>query len=136
MPCTVCVSRAACGVPTVIVASLPGNRQEQVAAPLLRMGINPLCGMSEAPAAAALGARSRRVPAPAGPVLLPLPALDPTILAEAEAKAAMAAFGVRVTPSERAASPSAEAEAAGRIGFPVVLKGEGVVHKTEAGPVF
>lgn len=128
-------TRLAACVPMAIVASLSENMPEDVAVRLVQMGIVPMCGMSEALAAAAVGALLGRIPTPAEPVLPPLPTRDATILAEAEAKAALAAFGVRVPRSERAASPAAAAEAAGRIGFPVALKGEGVVHKTEAGVV-
>ena len=61
--------------------------------------------------------------------------MDPTLIPEAEAKAALARFGLRVPASRRAQSATAAAEAAAAIGFPVVLKGEGIAHKTEAGAV-
>lgn len=128
-------TRLASGVPMAIVASLPENMPEDIAERLVAMGIAPLCGMAEALAAAEIAAQFGRVPAPAEPLLLPRVPRDTTVLTEAEAKAALAAFGVVVPKSDRATSAQAAANAAARIGFPVVLKGEGIAHKTEAGAV-
>ena len=57
---------------------------------------------------------------------------DQTTLSEASAKAALGAFGLDTPKSEAGSNP---AEIAERIGFPVVLKGEGIAHKTEANAV-
>jgi succinyl-CoA synthetase beta subunit len=72
----------------------------------------------------------------ASPVLLgsdnpaPAPVLD-----EAAAKVALARHGVPVPEGAIAATPEDAAAIATRIGFPVVLKGHGIAHKTEAGAV-
>ena len=47
----------------------------------------------------------------------------------------MAGHGLQVPESLRVTEPEAAGEAALKIGFPVVLKGEGLAHKTEAGAV-
>ena len=56
-------------------------------------------------------------------------------MSEAEAKSALAGYGLNVPRSLRAISAEKAAEAAKTLGFPVVLKGEGIAHKTEAGAV-
>ncbi len=56
-------------------------------------------------------------------------------MTEAEAKAELTAAGLPVPQGITADSPDAAARAAEKLGFPVVLKGLGVAHKTEAGAV-
>lgn len=56
------------------------------------------------------------------------------VFSEAEAKALLKGFGVRV-PGAARANATQVGETAETIGFPVVLKGEGIAHKTEAGAV-
>ncbi|HYC14041.1 MAG TPA: acetate--CoA ligase family protein, partial [Stellaceae bacterium] len=58
-------------------------------------------------------------------------------LSEPEAKALLAAFGLRVTRERRVRSAAAAGDAADAIGYPVVLKGvsDKVVHKSDAGLV-
>jgi succinyl-CoA synthetase beta subunit len=58
-----------------------------------------------------------------------------TVLDEAAAKAALVRHGVPVPEGAVAATPEEAAAIARRIGFPVVLKGRGIAHKTEAGAV-
>lgn len=115
-----------------LVSSLPENMPEDIAQRCIAMGIAPLCGIPEAMAAIALAAD----PLPADPApVWPLPPgpAAPALLTEAQAKAELAAHGLRVPASRRARSP--EEAAAGVTGLPVVLKGEGFAHKTEAGAV-
>ena len=123
------------GVPMAIVASLPENMPEDIADRLVGLGIAPLCGMSEALAAASVVAGLGRSPAKTDPVLLPRVPCRLIALTEAKAKDDLAALGVVVPRRQRAASPEDAANAAAKIGFPVVLKGEGIAHKTEAGAV-
>jgi len=128
-------TQAATGKRMCILASLPETLPEAVADAAVARGIVPFAGMGEALAALDLGAwlgQSRAVP---GPVLLPGDPVGARILTEAEAKAALAVHGVRVPGSGRALGAAEAAEVAAGIGFPVVLKGEGVAHKTEAGAV-
>ena len=74
--------------------------------------------------------------APPPSPLPPLPSRS-GYLSEPEAKALLATFGLRVTRERRARSAAAASEAAGAIGYPVVLKGvsDKVVHKSDAGLV-
>ncbi|MBI1417081.1 MAG: CoA-binding protein [Limimaricola sp.] len=117
-----------------MVATLPELMPEAVAARLLAAGIVPLNGLNEAFGAIA-AAVQREVP----DLGLDLPRLGPAgdtvTLTEAAAKAALAAHGLRVPARLPAATPEDAVQAAGQIGFPVVLKGEGFAHKTEAGAV-
>ena len=58
-------------------------------------------------------------------------------LLETEAKSVCIEYGIPVVESELAGTAEEAVAAAGRIGFPVVLKvvSPGIVHKTEAGGV-
>ncbi|MFD0860275.1 acetate--CoA ligase family protein [Roseovarius aquimarinus] len=124
----------ASGKPLAIVATLPENLSERMAARIVEAGMIPLLGIEEAitaiEAAAALG---RRGAAPA-PILLPGPGGEAEVLSEADSKAALAALGVDVPQAMRIEAKDLESAAA-RMALPAVLKGEGFAHKTEAGAV-
>lgn len=126
-------ARVASGRPMGILASLPDTMPEDIAQTLIRRGIVPFSGMVEALAAIDLAANFPT--ATTDPLFLTPPPEKGTILSEAKAKAALAAYGVRVPGSKRVGSAKAAANAADTLGFPVVLKGEGIAHKTEAGAV-
>lgn len=128
-------TRDASGVPMAIVASLPENMPEEIALRLTGRGVAPMCGMAEALTAASVAAELGRDMPAALPVLLPRPPRDVRLLTEAVAKAALAGQGMAVPKNARAGSPADAAKVADSIGFPVVVKGEGVAHKTEAGAV-
>ena len=95
------------------------------------------------PAAAAVSALSSSAVAAASsfsapstdPLLLPTHSQDAQTLSENAAKSALASHGLRVPKSKRATSPEQAATTAQAIGFPVVIKGEGIAHKSEAGAV-
>ncbi|MEW2912023.1 acetate--CoA ligase family protein [Leisingera sp. JC11] len=116
-----------------LVATLPELLPEDVAARLMEAGVVPFCGLSEA--IAACEAASLPLPEAPAPLLLPTPVVDPDLVPEAEAKWQLASYGLRVPRSKRAASATNARAVAVDVGFPVVLKGEGVAHKTEAGAV-
>ncbi len=130
----VLAAQAARGVPMALLATLPECMPEAVAQDVMARGLLPLCGMSEALEAIAVAARMGTPEAPA-PLILPGPDCDGHLLSEADAKAVLAGFGLRVPRAVQAADARAAARAAMEIGFPVVLKGEGIAHKTEAGAV-
>ena len=121
------------GRPMGILASLADTMPEDVAFELMTRGIVPFSGMKEAMAAIDLAANLPTAAATA--LFLEPPAETGTTLPEAEAKSALVQFGLRVPGAHRATSPEAAAEAAENLGFPVVLKGEGIAHKTESGAV-
>ena len=130
-------TRDATGTPMAMVSLLAEGLPEPVARRALEMGVVPLCGMGDA-----LKAIRAAVAVPPGgnarpdPVTLPLNGSGAArVFSEAEAKALLSGVGVRVPGSGRAADAATAAETAARIGFPVVLKGEGIAHKTEAGAV-
>ncbi|WEJ09248.1 acetate--CoA ligase family protein [Sinorhizobium prairiense] len=128
----------ATGAVAGIVASLGENMPEETALSLVSAGVVPFFGIDEALAAietaAAIGAIWSK---PAAPPLLRSRTEGGEIvtLSEAEAKAELAAAGVIVPGGRSAATVEEAAAAAEALGFPVVLKGLGVAHKTEAGAV-
>lgn len=121
------------GVRYGMVASLPELMPEDVAARLMEAGVVPFNGLSEALAACEIAAQT--VQGGAAPVLLPAPVERAVLISEAEAKAALAKHGLRVPKATSCMDVEAVAAQAAAIGFPQVLKGKGVAHKTEAGAV-
>ncbi|KJZ26030.1 acetate--CoA ligase family protein [Tritonibacter mobilis] len=135
-----CVTQAAIAVrqqtgqPIAIVATLPELLPEDVAEQLLGAGVVPMLGLSEA--MSAIEAAGLPLPELAQPLLLPTKSHpDPDLVPEGEAKAWLARFGLRVPRSKPARSVVAARAVAADIGYPVVLKGEGIAHKTEEGAV-
>lgn len=134
----VIAAASATGALAGLLATLPENMPEPIADRLMANGIVAFCGIDETITAAEVAAgigRAWRAP-PALP-LLDVPCMDGEIetLTEADAKAELAAFGLPVPRGLLASSPGEAAEQAERLGFPVVLKGLGIAHKTEAGAV-
>lgn len=126
-------AREQTGANVGLLATLPELMPEDVARRLIEAGVVPLSGLTEA--LAACEAAALPVPPAAVPLLLPTASVEPELIPEAEAKSRLARHGLRVPGFRRAPSPASAAAAAADIGFPVVLKGEGVAHKTEAGAV-
>ncbi|MEM7376937.1 MAG: acetate--CoA ligase family protein [Pseudomonadota bacterium] len=128
------------GAPTALLASLPENLPETLAGELMVDGIVPLCGFDDAlvavEAAAAIGAhRAAPQPTPLWPPAQPTDATATKTLTEADAKQALSRVGVRVPRSVSADSVDACVAAAAELGFPVVVKGQGIAHKSDAGAV-
>jgi acyl-CoA synthetase (NDP forming) len=121
------------GVKVALIGSLPENMPEDEARRAIDLGIVPFCGMEEALAAMSAALMPDEAPQPA-PLPAALPA-DAALLTEAEAKEELAAFDLPVPRSLRATGADEAGALAERLGFPVVLKGEGFAHKTEAGAV-
>ncbi|MBX5132955.1 acetate--CoA ligase family protein [Rhizobium lentis] len=129
---------SATGALAGVLATLPENMPEPVAARLMSKGIVPFSGIDEAITAAEVAAGigeawDRPPPLP----LLNVVPVDGELdtLSEADAKTELAACGLPVPRGLQAFSPREAAEQAERLGFPVVLKGLGIAHKTEAGAV-
>lgn len=129
-------TQKASGKPVAILASLKETIPEAVASRLVDLGIVPFAGMDEAIAAmevaAWLGERPRSVPAP---LIIPRPTGPSRLLSERDAKSALRDAGVEVPRSVQVNCSAALETAANEIGFPIVLKGEGIAHKTEVGAV-
>jgi len=127
-----------------LIASLPETMGAAVRARCQSGGVVPLQGQREALEALALAGavgaawRSGSAPEPQWPPRLPAEALaaGARTLTEYEGKAALAQFGV-AAPRSVLTAPSAAADAAASLGFPVVIKAVGshLTHKTEVGGV-
>lgn len=98
-------------------------------------GVVPFAGVSEAMEAMATAARIGRISQEPAPILVPRGAQVGRTLTEFEAKSILARAGLEVPRGTRVEDADAAQDAALAIGFPVVLKGAGVAHKTEAGAV-
>ncbi|MEL6684327.1 MAG: acetate--CoA ligase family protein [Pseudomonadota bacterium] len=120
------------GRPIAVLSSLVETMPEEVARRLVARGVLPLCGAVEAIEAIAVAAAVGRGTCE---VFVP-PQITPSdVLSEAEAKEGLAAHGLAVPNSSRVADKVRLAAVAAQLGYPLVLKGEGVAHKTEAGAV-
>ena len=121
------------GRPFGVVGSIVENLPEAIAKRLLGAGIVPLCDFGttcEAISAARIPNSQDHQP------LLPAPSFAATTsVTEGDAKLALAAYGMDVPKSNAGVGRADVVDRAEKIGFPVVLKGEGVAHKTEAGAV-
>ncbi len=131
---TVKQAHATSGVPMGIVATLSENMPERIAQRLVAEGIVPQCGLDHAMDAIEVAAALGRPHTRPEPVFLAEPRCTGA-LSEAQAKVALSRHGVTIPRAHRAESPDKIARLASDIGFPVVLKGEGLAHKTEAGAV-
>lgn len=134
----VIAAATATGALAGLLATLPENMPEPIADRLMANGIVAFSGIDEAIIAAEVAAGIGKVWDRPPPLpLLDVPSMDGEIetLTEADAKTELAACGLLVPRGLQAFSPSEAAEQAERLGFPVVLKGLGIAHKTEAGAV-
>ena len=127
-------ARARTARPLALIASLPENMSEAVVKDTLARGLIPLLGCEEATAAIAAAAQVNSTPASA-PLWLPQMPQATTVLTEADSKARLAAHGLRIPGSTRATSPEALSEALAKATGPVVIKAEGLAHKSDAGGV-
>ncbi|MFA1624163.1 acetate--CoA ligase family protein [Rhizobium mongolense] len=121
-----------------VVATLPENMPEDRAVSLMKRGVVPFCGIFETLAATEIASRiGREWSVPPELRLLDVPQVEGEIetLDEADAKAALSAFGVPVPAGFVANSPQEAMERSDELGYPVVLKGLAIEHKTEAGAV-
>jgi len=125
-------TRAQTGGNVAMVATLPELMPENVATTLLVGGVIPLSGLREAlmatQAAITLPAADLDIDVCAAPA-----AQAGSMITEAAAKIALAAYGLRI-PQQRTTDTIADIDLSD-MPFPVVLKGAGIAHKTEAGAV-
>ena len=126
------------GCRTAVVASLAENLPLSWCKRLLELNIVPLCGMNEAIKAASVAARIgfRWLEDKPEPVRLGLARTDRVdIISEPDARKQLEAAGM-CFPKWQCVHHVSELKAAARdIGYPVTLKGAGVIHKTECGAV-
>ena len=133
---------ASTGGRLALVSSLPETMPETVAQKLISQEIVPLCGIESALKAIEIAADIGQMQVvPPQPLLLPGPVQMPQelrhghILNEHSAKARLLAHGVPVPEGRFCATAKLAAQAAETLGFPLVLKGMGHAHKSEAGAV-
>ncbi|WP_037314891.1 acetate--CoA ligase family protein [Ruegeria halocynthiae] len=125
-----CVARI--GRPFAVTATLPELMPESVARRLLEGGVVPFAGLHEA--LAAVEAAARPAHPMADPVLLPTRPDADCVLTEAEAKQALAEFGVRVPQSVVTTAILARGAVTHMTG-PFAVKGVGLAHKSDHGAV-
>ena len=122
------------GTQVAMLGSLAEGLSEAWAISLIDQGILPLCGFEHGLRAIELAAQPVQQdcwqPHPASP-----PPADRQLVDEAAAKQMLAEFGIGVPQGAVAAAPSRLAEAAAGLTAPLVLKGLGHAHKSEAGLV-
>jgi acyl-CoA synthetase (NDP forming) len=123
----------ATGRPAFAVASLPENFDEGLAAEMVARGFPPLMGLETA-----LSAISAAGAEPGRPGWRPLPGAGsrkPCLLPEPEAKARITGAGVPTPRGVTAESLAGLTPLAVGLTPPLVLKGLGFAHKSEAGAV-
>ncbi|SFL03081.1 acetate--CoA ligase family protein [Shimia haliotis] len=126
-------AKVATGRPMAVVASLPELMPADTAAELAAGGVIPMYGMRDALEAAAA---TVWIHAPETQALaLPGRAEGAVVLDEATAKAALRKHGLDVPKTVSNKGKYGLAEAAVSLPAPLVLKGCGLAHKTEAGAV-
>ena len=124
-------AQAKTGRPIAVLSSLVETMPEAVAQRLVAQGILPFCGMPEALEAISVASSLGRV----GDVFVPPELTAGEVMSEGDAKVALAAHGVTVPRSVKVANIAALTQASSSLSYPLVLKGEGIAHKTEAGAV-
>jgi acetyl-CoA synthetase len=123
------------GRPISVVASLPELLPPDVTQTLIDGGVVPMHGLREAIIAAAA---TTEITSPETTPLALAPAEPskrPQLLTEHEAKTALAAHGLDTPRSVSVTDTGTLTEAAKSLTPPLVLKGQGIAHKTEAGAV-
>ncbi|MCB1384315.1 MAG: acetate--CoA ligase family protein [Hoeflea sp.] len=130
-------AKAQTGSRVAVLASLPENMSDHFTREFMRGGVAVLHGMSEGIAAiSAAIAAGRFKDADSEPLLLANKgAVSSSILSEAASKEALSGFGLRIPRSIQAQSIDELIEESAALSFPVVLKGTGLAHKSEAGLV-
>lgn len=121
------------GRPFGVVGSIVENLPEAIAKRLLGAGIVPLCDFGTT--CEAISAARMSMNQDHQPLLRAQSFATTTTVTEGDAKLALATYGMDVPESRAGVGRADVVDCAEKIGFPVVLKGEGVAHKTEAGAV-
>jgi acetate---CoA ligase (ADP-forming) len=121
------------GKPAFPVSSLAENFDEALAGSMMEQGVVPLMGLESA--LGAIRAAQSFLPPTGWMPQAAGPARAPADLNEADAKALLAAAGVAVPRSVAAPTLEEAAQKSQSLSAPLVLKGLGFAHKTEAGAV-
>ena len=126
--------RARIDSPVAMIATLPELMPEVVSEALALAGVIPMAGLDAALAAIHMAVRRD---APGRGIDLVPPGSDrlSVVLDEATSKEHLSGFGLEVPKRSIAQTPDEAGRAVTKIGGPVVIKGQGLAHKTEAGAV-
>ncbi len=116
-----------------IVASLPENLPESVCQHLMDRGVLTFHGIDEAVRVIAAVAKS--LPIETEPLLLGDSVVEKTTLSEAASKLLLQRRGITVPKLARVKDEQSLLAAVSDMRYPLVLKGEGFAHKSEAGAV-
>lgn len=123
----------ATGKPAFAVASMPENFDEERASGLLNQGVVTLMGLETALAAI------KAAQTPTGEIgwrpIAPISQQDSVLLSEVEGKALIARAGIRVPRGVQSTTLIGLQTLASGLALPLVLKGLGFAHKSEAGAV-
>ncbi|WP_417423800.1 acetate--CoA ligase family protein [Hoeflea sp.] len=130
-------AKADTGARVAVLASLPENMSDSFTRSFMEGGVAVLHGMSEGIAAINSAIAAGRISSGEAPgvQLASTHAGTPVTLSEAASKDALSGFGLKCPQSRTAATIDALTEASAALEFPVVLKGTGAAHKSEAGLV-
>ncbi|MFN3210354.1 MAG: acetate--CoA ligase family protein [Roseovarius sp.] len=123
------------GRPLVLVSTLPELLTEDFAARAVAGGMIPMQGLDDFLSAVEAAAFIGRAPALPAPVLQGRLPGGASMIGEADAKQELSGWGLDIPRAATARSVTEAVAAAKEIGFPLVLKGTGAAHKTEAGLV-
>ncbi len=127
-------ARAASGTPALLVGSMAENLPAAAEQAAVDLGLIPVRGIDAALAGIEAAVRwGRHEPRGAPSPATALPGA-PEVLHEVASKRLLGDAGLPVPPGEEVPASEADAVAA-RIGFPVVVKATGLVHKSESGGV-
>jgi len=139
---SIIAARQKTGANVAVMGILSENLNEDVAQRFIDAGVVPLHGMEESVLAidAIIRAGQLQSKEQASPVLLmPRPSIsketETYFLSEQQSKSALADYGLSIPLSSYADHKSEIAEKANALAYPLVLKGLGIEHKTEAGAV-
>lgn len=113
-----------------VISSVAENLPEEVAANLLSKGVVPLCDFDHGCAAIFAAATARSTEH--HPVLLGTIIEDPKMRSEADAKLELKRAGLDVPKHRARIGLDDLKKSVLALGTPIVLKGEGLAHKTEA----
>ncbi|MEM7733882.1 MAG: acetate--CoA ligase family protein, partial [Pseudomonadota bacterium] len=122
------------GIPLALVATVPETFSDTVTTRIVAGGMIPMLGLGDTLEAISAAAFLGRMHRQTAPLILPGDAREAHTLTESVAKSALSRHGVQVPRSVRARRAELT-DAATQTGFPLVLKLEGLAHKTEAGGV-
>jgi len=119
-----------------MLVTLPENLSENLSDDLLNLDIVPMHGMEEMIMAVNAAIEAGKIfDNQNPPALLSSMAKSESVLDESQSKAALSTYGLQFPKNVTVYSIAEISNSISQLSFPVVLKGLGIAHKTEAGAV-